>query len=185
MDVKNEARWEWRVFAEAPFASLTPLFARLTPANSKKNSDIYIISPSTDANLKIRNNMLDVKTLLETAASGAERWSPAFRCAFPPQADSLPEIRKRAGAAVPASFWRGEAAGEWPRLVRVDKQRDIYVVEKTIIETGTADFCGRRLWTLCAEGLDLAQIEYFARGCRLAERPVTGYVKMLKTFLLS
>ena len=185
MDGKNEARWEWRLFASEPFAFLAPLFARLTPANSKKNSDIYLISPATNANLKIRNTMLDVKTLLATAPSGAERWSPAFRCAFPPQAEAAAQIAERTGFTAPASFWRGEAAGDWPRLVRVDKQRDIYVVEKTIIETGTADFCGRRLWTLCAEGLDLAQIEYFARGCHLFDRPVTGYVKMLKTFLLS
>jgi hypothetical protein len=184
MNPRNEARWEWRVFSDRPFDALAPLFDRLQPSNRKQNADIYIISPDTDANLKIRNNMLDVKTLLEKSRSGAERWSPVFRCSFPPQEDSLAELEKQTGFKAPAAFWRGNGETEWPRLVRVEKDRSIYVVEKTIIETGTADFCGERRWTLCAEGLDLEQIEYFAQGCGLAAQPVMGYVKMLKEYLL-
>ena len=160
------------------------MFDRLQPSNHKQNTDIYIVSPDTDANLKIRNNMLDVKTLLEKSPGGAERWSPVFRCSFPPQEDSLAELEHQTGFKAPDAFWRGNGETEWPRLVRVEKDRSIYVVEKTIIETGTADFCGERLWTLCAEGLDLEQIEYFARGCGLASQPVMGYIKMLKEYLL-
>lgn len=184
MNPRNEARWEWRVFSKRPFDALAPLFDRLQPSNRKQNTDIYIVSPDTDANLKIRNNMLDVKTLLEKSPGGAERWSPVFRCSFPPQDDSLAELEHQTGFKAPDAFWRGNGETEWPRLVRVEKDRSIYVVEKTIIETGTADFCGERLWTLCAEGLDLEQIEYFARGCGLASQPVMGYIKMLKEYLL-
>ena len=184
MNPRNEARWEWRVFSKRPFDALAPLFDRLQPSNRKQNTDIYIVSPDTDANLKIRNNMLDVKTLLEKSPGGAERWSPVFRCSFPPQEDSLAELEHQTGFKAPDAFWRGNGETEWPRLVRVEKDRSIYVVEKTIIETGTADFCGERLWTLCAEGLDLEQIEYFARGCGLASQPVMGYIKMLKEYLL-
>lgn len=182
----KESRWEWRVFSDAPFTALAPLFRRLSASNHKRNRDVYLISDeiAPGVNIKIRGGVMDAKLLLEASPMGVERWSPLWRCSFPPAPEDMPQISSACGAALAARLTRGGTGDtENLRFVAVDKARSIYIVENTIIEVGTADFPGLRMFTLCAEGRALALVEQFARGCRMEREPVTSYPAMLRRLL--
>lgn len=182
----KESRWEWRIFSDAPFTALEPLFRRLRVSNHKRNRDVYIISEeiSPGVNIKIRGGVMDAKLLLEASPTGVERWSPLWRCHFPPAPEDMPQIAGACGAALAARLTRGGTDDtENLRFVAVDKERSIYIVENTIIEVGTADFPSLRMYTICAEGRDLALVEQFARGCRMEREPVTSYPAMLRRLL--
>lgn len=191
MDNQSASRWEWRIFSDAPFDSLAALFKRLRVSHSKNDTDTYIISAASGANIKVRNSVLDIKLLYdEHSHIGAEHWHPAFRCDFPPSAGDAEKISVCSGVILPASLPSempdGRVRGaEGLYSVTVCKKRRIYLVENTIIETGTADFCGIRKYTLCAECSNLSQIEYFVKGCHLEYCKVTNYVTMLKDILSS
>lgn len=184
MTDKTKARWEWRVFSTKPFTRLAPLFDKMTAAHSKSDKDIYILREDLDANIKVRNGRLDIKLLTETAPCGAEKWAPAFRCDFPPDAAARAAIRELCGAELPdMTSENSHPDADGFRFVEVVKERDIFVVESTIIEIGTADLLDTRMWTLCAESEHLDQIEYFVKGCRMESERVTGYAAMLKAAL--
>lgn len=186
MGGNKESRWEWRIFSDAPFTALAPLFSRLKASNHKRSRDIYLISDEIEhgVNIKIRGGIMDAKLLLDASPTGVERWSPLWRCGFPPEQKDLPRISGTCGAGLAARLTRGGTDDtENLRFVAVDKDRSIYIVENTIIEVGTADFPSVRMYTICAEGRDLALVEQFARGCRMERELVASYPAMLRRVL--
>lgn len=184
MDDPAASRWEWRIFSEKPLNRLAPLFKKLHRANAKKNRDLYVVSRLTDANLKIREGMLEIKIMLEASPCGAERWRPAFRCPFPPSQELFANISGYTGLSLPLEFEEGIIRPtDQLAVVEIEKSRDIYLVENTIIETGTARFEGHKLWSLCAESADLSQLQYFIRGCHMENEHTESYVTLLKKYL--
>lgn len=75
------ARWEWRTFARSlenigprPDAGqFVPLAAR----------EFYVLSIASNHNVKIRDNCLDIKTLVRTDNLGLQQWKPTFKAQFP------------------------------------------------------------------------------------------------------
>lgn len=184
MGATTEARWEWRVFSDRPFARFAAFLRRLKAANHKTDCDTYIISKNTNANIKIREGMLDIKLITGVSELRAERWRPAFRAHFPPALSDFAAISGCTGTDFPVSFSEGVLPDfEWLRSVKVRKKRDIYLVENAIIEHGTIDVDGAAKWTFCVESADLSQVECFIRGAHMEKEPAANYVTFLKNFL--
>ena len=77
-------RWEWRTFGEAALAG--------APGHVDEEDDVYLLSPFSDASVKVREGVLDVKHLLDVDEDGLERWVPVLKAPFPVGADDLAAV---------------------------------------------------------------------------------------------
>jgi hypothetical protein len=76
-------RYEFRIFSE----NLSKIKNRLNQISSveniRKSSEVYIISPATTkSNVKIRNEQIDIKVLINEE-HGLEQWLPQLKVDFP------------------------------------------------------------------------------------------------------
>ena len=75
-------RWEWRTFGEH-FDAAEDLLATLSPQTIRTSEELYILSMLSDASVKIRDGLMDVKHLLRVNDDGLELWVPVLKTAFP------------------------------------------------------------------------------------------------------
>ena len=57
------ARWEWRVFGKGDFGEAEKMIRALPMDSNKKTEEEYILSRKSDENVKIRFDLIDVKSL--------------------------------------------------------------------------------------------------------------------------
>jgi exopolyphosphatase / guanosine-5'-triphosphate,3'-diphosphate pyrophosphatase len=77
-------RWEWRCFAPA-LAALAEAAAVPADAAPRDSDETYILDLTgrSAENVKIREDVLDVKRLLRTDFGGLELWAPVVKAPFP------------------------------------------------------------------------------------------------------
>ena len=112
-------RWEWRNFGDALRAADTR-FDALTPGEVRESDEVYLLSALTDASVKLRDGLIDVKVLREISADGLERWEPVLKA---PAARSPDDLGVLAGAL-----------GVETLVVRVHKRRAHYLLDGCMAE---------------------------------------------------
>jgi exopolyphosphatase/guanosine-5'-triphosphate,3'-diphosphate pyrophosphatase len=75
-------RWEWRTFA-ASFGDADRRFRQLPPGKVQESDELYLLSPNCDANVKIRDQLMDIKALEQVNPDGLEQWRPVMKGEFP------------------------------------------------------------------------------------------------------
>jgi len=83
-------RWEWRAFGMS-FGSAEAAFDALSPLETKDSDELYFLAPGR-ANVKVRDDLLDIKVLKEVDSNGLERWMPVMKQAFPLISDDIGSI---------------------------------------------------------------------------------------------
>ena len=61
-------RWEWRTFG-LRFGTAEGHFAALTPGGIQESDELYLLSSAGD-NVKVRDDLMDIKVLVEVDADG-------------------------------------------------------------------------------------------------------------------
>jgi exopolyphosphatase/guanosine-5'-triphosphate,3'-diphosphate pyrophosphatase len=74
-------RWEWRSFGTS-FGSAESVLESMEPIETKDSDELYLLAQG-GANVKVRDDLLDIKVLEEVDAVGLERWMPVMKQAFP------------------------------------------------------------------------------------------------------
>jgi exopolyphosphatase/guanosine-5'-triphosphate,3'-diphosphate pyrophosphatase len=74
-------RWEWRTFGPG-FGRAEAAFASLTPTAVQESDEVYLLGPGKDV-VKVRADLMDIKTLREVDEHGFERWEPVLKAGFP------------------------------------------------------------------------------------------------------
>ena len=74
-------RWEWRTFGSR-FGLAEARFAALTPTGVQESDELYLVGGAGD-NVKVRDDLMDIKVLRETDGDGLERWEPVMKAGFP------------------------------------------------------------------------------------------------------
>ena len=106
-------RWEWRTFGEA-FGDADERFAALSRERVEESDEIYLLSIASDASVKVRDGLLDVKLLQAVNDDGLEQWKPVLKAGLParPRTTSRPcsrrsawRPRRRAAASTRSSSW--------------------------------------------------------------------------------
>src|SRR5262245_18997002 len=92
------ARWEWRTFG-ASFGEADRRFAALERGHVQESDEIYLLSRDTDANVKIRDRLMDIKTLEQVNAEGLEQWRPVMKGEFPLPAAEVTRVCAALGVA--------------------------------------------------------------------------------------
>src|SRR5215831_1494384 len=127
-------RWEWRTFGSR-FGIADTRFAELTSTGVQESDELYVLGASTD-NVKVRDDLMDIKVLREVDAAGLERWEPVMKKAFPLPAADAAKVFASLHLAAPklarAAYTLDQFVGELVtpsrvlRSVRVHKRRVRY-----------------------------------------------------------
>jgi exopolyphosphatase/guanosine-5'-triphosphate,3'-diphosphate pyrophosphatase len=158
-------RWEWRTFAGG-LTRADAVFDSLTPSSVEESDELYLLAPDGE-NVKVRDELMDVKVLRETDTAGLQRWEPILKAPFPLDAEAastvfaglrrpLPDMSRHGLTldGVMAAAEVGAAGGV--RAVWVHKRRARYTVEGCQAERSVFEAAGQHTTSIAAESADPA-----------------------------
>ncbi len=185
-------RAEFRVFGqgvidlvkEKMWNGKTVLFqARKMPAET------YFLSTKTnEANVKVRDGLLDIKTKVGETPEGYEIFQPRGKFQFPVKKEDLATILSHLQAEMELgqeSYTIDEfitMARRHPDLapVTVEKMRYGFTIEGIICEYAQVWLNGALVETACAESENYAGMRQVVEGLGLAAMPNTNYLRAAK-----
>ncbi len=185
-------RAEFRVFGpgvieqvkEKMWNGKTVLFqARRMPAET------YFLSTRTnDANVKVRDGLLDIKTKVGETPEGYEIFQPRGKFQFPVKRDDLTTILShlQVEMALDQDSYAIDQfismARKHPDLtpVTVEKMRYGFTIEGIICEYAQVWFNGAMVETACAESENYEGMRKVVEGLGLAALPNTNYLRAAK-----
>lgn len=182
-------RWEWRTFAE----DLEAEGARVLAAGevkTKESQEVYVLSRRSNENTKIRDGLMDIKSLQEVNAAGLEQWRPIMKEQFPLSSEKLARTLDVLKVSPPAKMkdWYtydefiSDVVGKHPDLVAVDvkKRRHGLTISGTTVEFAETKFNGVPLQTICVEHADPELVLDVVRQLGLEELDNINYIKAMK-----
>ena len=110
-------RWEWRTFGTR-FGAAEDHFAGLSPGGIQESDELYLLSGAGD-NVKVRDDLMDIKVFVEADADGLEQWRPVMKAGFPLAAADVARVFEALRLAPP----RACPGGLHPRPVRGGARR--------------------------------------------------------------
>jgi exopolyphosphatase / guanosine-5'-triphosphate,3'-diphosphate pyrophosphatase len=136
-------RWEWRTFAE-PFGAADARFDALTPERERTSDETYVVTRASEASVKVRDALVDVKLLEKVGPDGLQRWRPVLKAAFPLSAGDVAVLLRALAIDAPPlprhDYTREQLVEELLRpvpglvAVRVHKHRAHYTVSGCMAE---------------------------------------------------
>ena len=137
-------RWEWRTFAGRFDADVDRRFDALPAERVDESDETYLVSPHSDASVKVRAGLVDIKAVVEVSDDGLQRWKPLLKAPYPLSADAVVVLARALGVTVPPlqrdEYEREQLVDELirphPELlpVRVHKHRAHYTLAGCMAE---------------------------------------------------
>jgi len=176
-------RWEWRQFGD--------IQARLEetgPERVQESDELYLLSPVSDASVKVRDGLMDVKRLQRVDEHGLEQWLPVLKAPFPLTPDGVSVVARALEMPAPetanASYTLDElVALTGARRVEVHKVRRRYDLggcgaELTDIRAGSDS-----TRTIAVESEDPARVVDAVGSLGLSLQPNTCMARGLKALV--
>jgi exopolyphosphatase / guanosine-5'-triphosphate,3'-diphosphate pyrophosphatase len=185
-------RWEWRTFGES-FGGAEDTLAQGGSTRVQESDEIYLLSDESDASVKVRDELMDVKRLEAVDANGLEQWRPVLKTSFPLAASGVATVLDALG--VPArelsrdTYTLEQLVGELVRPdpalaeVAVHKRRVHYEFGGCMAEVSEVLAGGRSARTIAVEAEDPALVIAAVRELQLADRPNVCLARGLKTLI--
>jgi exopolyphosphatase / guanosine-5'-triphosphate,3'-diphosphate pyrophosphatase len=187
--VTNIPRWEWRTFGES-FGPAEERLAAMTPDKVQESDETYLLSTQSDASVKIRDGLMDVKHLEAVNDDGLEQWLPVMKGEFPLSAADAASVLAELGMPTmqldretyALDQLVGEVLSQRPELRAVDvsKRRTHFTVGGAMTELSDLTVDGRPTRTIAIELTDPAVVIAAVRELGLADRPNTCMARGLK-----
>jgi len=185
-------RAEFRVFGKDVIAGVeekmwankaTLHAARVMPAET------YFLSKKTnEANVKVRDSLLDIKTKTGETPEGYEIFQPRGKFQFPVKKEELETILSHLKVDIKldkptyelAEFVK--IAHDHPDLcaVTVEKKRYGFIIDGIICEYAQVWFNGAMVETACCESENYAGMKTVVEALGIAQLPNTNYLKAAK-----
>ena len=184
-------RWEWRTFGES-FGEADAKFAALTPSDIQETDELYFLSNANDENMKVRFDLMDIKTLVEVSAEGLEQWKPVMKAKFPLPASEAKKVLEALAVPVPQmprenytleQFVSELAEPGGLRAVKVHKKRVRYKVSGCTSEMTYVVAGGLKTRTVALELEDPGRVIATVREMGLGAFPNISYPRGLKQLL--
>ena len=181
-------RWEWRTFGQE-FPAFAETLKKYGEPSVKKSEEHYILSRTSDENIKIREDLVDIKSQVNVK-DGLEQWDPIMKEGFPISAEKLAGLFKVFNVPAPV-FKRDVYAYEQfldelivpnPQLevVYVKKVRNIYTINGCAVELAETQFNGKPYQTACVEHIDPAVVLATVKELGLEGNENINYIKAMK-----
>jgi len=185
-------RAEFRVFGQGVIETVrahmyngrTVLFqARRMPAET------YFLSANTDeANVKVRDGLLDIKSKVGETPEGYEIFQPRGKFKFPVSRADLQTILSHLRVRVALDkdaygvdeFVAMARKHAELRVVTVEKMRYGFTIDGVICEYAQVWFNGALLETACAESENYAGMKEVVEGLGISGMPNTNYLRAAK-----
>lgn len=184
-------RWEWRTFGRR-FGGAEASFAALEPGGVQESDEWYLLTDGGD-NVKVRDDLMDIKVLQEVDADGLERWTPVMKAAFPLPAQEVRHVFEALRSPVPDldreayTLERFLAELIAPRsdvrAVRVHKRRVRYVIAGCMAEVSDVVADGQGIRTIAIEAADPATVMAAVRSVGLAGYANVSYPRGLAALI--
>jgi exopolyphosphatase/guanosine-5'-triphosphate,3'-diphosphate pyrophosphatase len=185
-------RWEWRTFGEE-FGAAEVRFSALTPDHVDESDETYLLSLRSDASVKVRDGLMDVKHLEQVNDDGLEQWLPVLKAGFPLSASDVGAVLAALGATVPAP---ARAASTLDELVdevvrpstelqamKVHKHRRHFLVHGCMAELTELQTDRGATRTIAIESEDPALVSAIVSELGLGERPNVCLARGLKALV--
>ncbi len=183
-------RWEWRTFGKE-FGVGEERIKAHELGTFKKSSEKYILSRNSNENCKIRDDLMDIKSLRQVNEDKLEQWYPTMKQSFPMKKEVIEDLFKNYFKVEVPVFERDEytydqyleeLVGKNPDLVIVNvyKERSIYTIEGTTVEIAETTFNGVANRTICVEHIDPALVMKVVRELGVEGYPNINYLKAMK-----
>ena len=157
--------------------------ARVMPAET------YILSKKTnEANVKVRDGLLDIKTKTGETPEGFEIFQPRGKFQFPVKREELAEILRNLQVEI-ALDKEGYTFDEFCDMVRAHPELTLVTVEKmrygfsvngVICEYAKVWFNGALVETACCESENYEAMKGAVEALGIADLPNTNYLKAAK-----
>jgi exopolyphosphatase/guanosine-5'-triphosphate,3'-diphosphate pyrophosphatase len=185
-------RWEWRTFGQ-DFGAAEPRFAALGAEKVQNSEEIYLLAGGSDANVKIRDELMDIKMLERVDSNGLEQWRPVFKEPFPLTASAVAQVQAALGVA-PLSFSAGGLSLDRllaelarsdgsVRAVAVRKTRARYQVLGCVAELTDVVAEGKAVRTVAIEDADAAKVVVAVAAMGLDRFANISYPRGLKQLI--
>src|SRR5262249_50351007 len=182
-------RWEWRTFGQ-DFGAAEPRLATLAAEAVQNSEEVYLVSTSSDANGKIRDDLVDIKRLERVDADGLEQWRPVLKEPFPLGDSALAQVCAALGlpTAPPGTEGRSLAgllaalapSGGPVRVVTVRKTRRRFHVHGCVAELTDVVADGKKVRTVAIEDAGPAKVVAAVRAMELDRYPNINYPRGLR-----
>jgi exopolyphosphatase/guanosine-5'-triphosphate,3'-diphosphate pyrophosphatase len=185
-------RWEWRTFGQ-DFGIAEQKLAALPPQKVQTSTEGYLLCVGSDANVKYRDNLLDIKQLERVNEDGLEQWLPVLKEQFPLAADAMVRLREALGVAplpihgeadsFDALVANLESASTQIRGVWVSKVRTRYLVHGCVAELTDVIANGKKVRTTAIEDEDPHKVITAVRAMGLDGHSNINYPRGLKQLI--
>ena len=184
-------RWEWRTFGK-DFGESEAKIKAHEMSNFKKSSEKYILTAKTSKeNCKIRDDLMDIKSLQQVNADNLEQWYPTLKETFPMKKETIEKLFRDFFQVEVPEFERDEYTYEQYleelvspakdlEIVDVYKERSIYVINEAIVEIAETKFNGVPNRTVCVEHADPENVMKTVRELGLEGLPNINYIRAMK-----
>jgi hypothetical protein len=155
----------------------------------KMPAETYFLSVQTDeANVKVRDGLLDIKTKVGETPEGYEIFQPRGKFQFPVKREDLATIltHLKVAMALDQDTYSIDQfiamARRHPELtpVAVEKMRYGFTIDGIICEYAQVWFNGAQVESACAESENYAGMREVVEGLGIAAMPNTNYLKAAK-----
>lgn len=185
-------RWEWRTFGEG-FGEAEKRVAAFTPEKVRESAEVYILSAVSNDNTKVRDMLMDIKTLQQVNDDSLEQWKPIMKGSFPLPVAEIVNVFA-AFRVQPPAFARTEYTfqqfidelikpSKHLRAVDVKKVRTGYTINGCIAEMAEVTADGRKTRTVAIESEDPAKVIATVRELGLDRYPNINYLRGLKSLV--
>jgi exopolyphosphatase / guanosine-5'-triphosphate,3'-diphosphate pyrophosphatase len=162
------ARWEWRTFGD-DFGGAEDRLSALTPDRVGETDEVYLVSPTSDVSVKVRDGTLDMKERIAVADDGLEQWRPVVKQPFP--------------VAVPEAQRVFDALEVAVRIVPVHKRRTHYLLDGCMVELTDLSSGEAGTRTIAIEAEDPELVRTTVRELGLEGRRVMCMARGLKALV--
>jgi exopolyphosphatase/guanosine-5'-triphosphate,3'-diphosphate pyrophosphatase len=184
-------RWEWRSFGTNLGAAENAL-AALTPGPAEESYELYLLSVA-GSNVKVRDDLMDIKLLREVDGDGLERWEPVLKASFPLPAAEVSRVFNTLGVLLPPlardAYTLDQFLAELVapsgvvRAVRVHKRRQRYTLANCMAEVADLEVDGRAARTIALESEDPYAVMAAVRRLGLDGQVNTSYPRGLAALI--
>ena len=184
-------RWEWRSVGKR-FGVAEERITRLTPSGPKETDEIYFLSGGGE-NVKVRDDLMDIKVLRQVNGDGLEQWAPVMKADFPLSTTQVATVVEAMRVPAPESLAGGcsldamldafDRPDSGVRVVRVHKRRVRYTVEGCMAELSDIVANGEALRTIAIESEHAEAIVRAIKSLGLTGYSNTSYLRGLAALL--
>jgi exopolyphosphatase / guanosine-5'-triphosphate,3'-diphosphate pyrophosphatase len=177
------ARWEWRTFGPGALVA-ERRWRDVEPTAEQVSDEVYLLSDGGET-VKYRDELMDVKQLLETDAFGLQQWTPVMKASFPIGHADLERVYGALNVPLPPlarerytfDEFRAELTGPGRgiRAVDVHKRRVRYRPDGCSAEVTDVRADGIAGSTVAVEGEDGAAVIGVVRALGLDDYLNTAY----------